>query len=163
LKEKRLGPGVRLSGANQRSAWAFTLWGDPTLHLPRPEPPEEALPAVRHEGRGSTIVLTLPGRPHDKGTTPKYQGQMVPNSGPAGEGAGRRRGRPPPRAVPVRGGTLAEGAQGQDAAAEEPAAGTELGVLLGRTAVVWLSAGDATGARRAGGALSHRVGRRITE
>jgi hypothetical protein len=84
LKEKRLGPDVRLNGASQRSAWAFTLWGDPTLHLPRPELPEGALPTVRHEVRGNTIVLTLPERPHNKVTTPKYQVQMLPNSRLAG-------------------------------------------------------------------------------
>jgi hypothetical protein len=84
LKDKRLGGDVRLSGANQRSAWAFTLWGDPTLHLPRPEPPEGALPTVRHTVRGNTIVLTLPDKLHNKVTTPKYQVQMLPNSRLAG-------------------------------------------------------------------------------
>src|SRR5205807_4390815 len=34
LKDKRLGSNAKLSGANLRSAWAFTLWGDPTLKLP---------------------------------------------------------------------------------------------------------------------------------
>ena len=36
LKDKRIGPAAKLSGANVRSAWAFTLWGDPTLQLPGP-------------------------------------------------------------------------------------------------------------------------------
>src|SRR5207249_3939136 len=36
LKQKRLGDRSKLTGANVRSAWAFTLWGDPTLKLPRP-------------------------------------------------------------------------------------------------------------------------------
>src|SRR5262249_25537110 len=46
LKEKRLGDKAKLTGVNVRSAWAFTLWGDPTLPLPRPEhpTPEKALP-----------------------------------------------------------------------------------------------------------------------
>src|SRR5262249_9562034 len=35
LKEKRLGKQAKLSGANLRSAWAFSLWGDPTLKLPQ--------------------------------------------------------------------------------------------------------------------------------
>ena len=39
---------AKLGGANLRSAWAFTLWGDPSLRLPRPTPAEGALPAVRH-------------------------------------------------------------------------------------------------------------------
>ena len=45
LKEKRLGKDAKRSGANVRAAWAFTLWGDPTLTLPRPERPAGALPA----------------------------------------------------------------------------------------------------------------------
>ena len=31
LKEKRLGKNAKLTGANLRTAWAFTLWGDPML------------------------------------------------------------------------------------------------------------------------------------
>ena len=31
LKDKRLGKDAKRSGANVRAAWAFTLWGDPTL------------------------------------------------------------------------------------------------------------------------------------
>jgi hypothetical protein len=84
LKEKRLGDDVRLNGANVRSAWAFTLWGDPTLRLPQPERPPGALPAVRHEVRGNTIVLKLPETPHAKVTSSKFQVQMLPNSRLAG-------------------------------------------------------------------------------
>jgi hypothetical protein len=39
LKEQRLGPKSQLGGANIRAAWAFSLWGDPTVKLPRPTPP----------------------------------------------------------------------------------------------------------------------------
>ena len=45
LKDKRLGSHAKLGGANVRSAWAFTLWGDPSLRLPAPPPPD-------HRGRG---------------------------------------------------------------------------------------------------------------
>jgi hypothetical protein len=84
LKEKRLGLGAKLTGANVRSAWAFTLWGDPTVKLPRPEPPEDALPHVRHTVRGNTIVVHLPDTAHEKATTSKYQAQMLPNARLAG-------------------------------------------------------------------------------
>jgi hypothetical protein len=84
LKEKRLGPGAKLTGANVRSAWAFTLWGDPTLKLSRPKPPEDALPPVRHVVHGNTIVLYLPDTAHEKATTSKYQAQMLPNARLAG-------------------------------------------------------------------------------
>lgn len=57
LKEKRLEQ-VKLGGANQRSAWAFTLWGDPALRLPSPpgQPPE----AVRARVEGDTITVSAP-------------------------------------------------------------------------------------------------------
>jgi hypothetical protein len=84
LKERLLGKDARRSGANLRSAWAFTLWGDPTLRLPRPEPPPAPLPAVRHEVQGNTIVVALPSVPHDKVSTTRYQAQMWPNGRLAG-------------------------------------------------------------------------------
>src|SRR5437588_175476 len=60
LKEKRLGDKAKLGGANLRSAWAFTLWGDPTLRLPQPAPSATALPPVRHQVQKDRIVVTLP-------------------------------------------------------------------------------------------------------
>jgi len=49
LKEKRLGQAAKLGAANVRTAWAFTLWGDPTLRLPLPPAPRDrsALADVR--------------------------------------------------------------------------------------------------------------------
>lgn len=58
LKEKRLGAQARMSGANIRSAWAFTLWGDPGLTLPAPAAPENPN-AVRSYVRGNTITVTV--------------------------------------------------------------------------------------------------------
>ncbi len=84
LKDRRLGKDARRTGANLRSAWSFTLWGDPTLRLPAPEPPAGALPTVGHEVRGNTIVLTLQAEAHDKVSTQKYQVQMVANGRLAG-------------------------------------------------------------------------------
>ncbi len=84
LKEKRLGPQAARTGANLRAAWAFTLWGDPTFRLPRPALPPSALPAVRHEVVGNTIVLQLPAGRHDKVRTAKYQVRMRPNARLAG-------------------------------------------------------------------------------
>src|SRR5262249_40449491 len=65
LKEKRLGPAAKLRGASLRSAWAFTLWGDPTLQLPAPEQPGNALPVVRHLVRGNTIILFQPDQAYE--------------------------------------------------------------------------------------------------
>jgi hypothetical protein len=84
LKQKRLGKDAKLTGANLRSAWAFTLWGDPTLKLPAPPCPVEALPAVRHEVHGNTVVLTLPDIACDKVSTPQYQCHRRPNTCLAG-------------------------------------------------------------------------------
>src|SRR5205085_4438313 len=60
LKEKRLGEKAQLAGINLRSAWAFTLWGDPTLRLPRPEPPPDARAPIRCQVRGHELVVALP-------------------------------------------------------------------------------------------------------
>lgn len=84
LKEKRLGRDARMTGANLRSAWAFTLWGDPTLKLPLPDRPADALPPVRHKVRGDTIRVLLPGASHEKAVSERYQAQMPPNGRLAG-------------------------------------------------------------------------------
>src|SRR5207249_3406504 len=49
LKEKRLGKAAARKGASLRAAWAFTLWGDPTLRLPAPQRPDSVRTPVRHE------------------------------------------------------------------------------------------------------------------
>jgi hypothetical protein len=84
LKEKRLGKDAKLAIANLRSAWAFTLWGDPTLRLPAPPHPEDALPPVSHHVDGNTIHLYLPDQTHEKAITARYKAQMLPNGRLAG-------------------------------------------------------------------------------
>ena len=84
LKEKRLGKDAQRSGANQRAAWAFTLWGDPTLKMPQVETPASALPRVKHEVIGNTIVLELPTETYTKVKSTKYQVEMLPNARLAG-------------------------------------------------------------------------------
>jgi hypothetical protein len=84
LKEQRLGKGVKREGANVRSAWAYTLWGDPTLQLPRPEPPEDALPNIQTEVNGDRITIRLPFETYDKVTTRRYQAVVRPNGRLAG-------------------------------------------------------------------------------
>ncbi len=85
LKEKRLGKeAAARSGANLRSAWAFTLWGDPTLELPRPAPPESALPPVRHQVRDGGIVLEVPAQRHPRISGAKYYVDMPANARLAG-------------------------------------------------------------------------------
>jgi hypothetical protein len=88
LKEKRLGTQLR-SGANLRAAWAFTLWGDPTLRLPPPPLPEQYRPAIRHEVRGDTLILAMPNDQQERVVTRKgeeagYQAQMPANGRLAG-------------------------------------------------------------------------------
>jgi hypothetical protein len=84
LKEKRLGVDAHRTGANLRAAWAFTLWGDPTLKLPRPQAPDEPRAPIRREVHGRTIVLSLPPEPHDKVKSARFQAQMAPNARLAG-------------------------------------------------------------------------------
>jgi hypothetical protein len=84
LKEKRLGAGAARTGANHRAAWSFTLWGDPTFRLPRPDVPATRLSAVRHEVTGNRIVVELPTELHGKVLTAKYNVRMPANSRLAG-------------------------------------------------------------------------------
>lgn len=84
LKEKRLGANARLNGANLRSAWAFSLWGDPALKLPPAELPPDAWTPVRPHVRGNQIVVTLPDRAYDPVVKGKYHARMRPNARLAG-------------------------------------------------------------------------------
>ena len=84
LKEKRLGAAAKLSGVNVRSAWAFSLWGDPTLRLPHPAPAKEARVPVSHELHGNTLVVKLPGETYEKVKVGKYEAEMRPNARLAG-------------------------------------------------------------------------------
>lgn len=80
LKEKRLADKARLRGANTRAGWAFTLWGDPTLELPRPVPATASLPAIRAEVRGRTIHLAVPAIQHEKSVNGRYQARAWANA-----------------------------------------------------------------------------------
>jgi hypothetical protein len=87
LKEKRLGKEATRTGANIRSAWAFTLWGDPTLKLPLPAQVDGAtprVPFVRHEVHGNSIVVSLPDKAATPVRTEKYRTQLRPNEHSAG-------------------------------------------------------------------------------
>src|SRR5262249_12524126 len=84
LKEKRLGEDARRTGANLRAAWSFTLWGDPTLRLPRPAAPADNLPPIEHVVHGRPITLYLPDALHDKVSTAKYKAQIPANARLAG-------------------------------------------------------------------------------
>jgi hypothetical protein len=84
LKQKRLGESAKLAGANLRSAWAFTLWGDPTLKLPRPEPSPDALPGVRHQVKDDLIVLARPDQRYEQMKTDKHLARSWPNARLAG-------------------------------------------------------------------------------
>jgi hypothetical protein len=84
LKEKRLGEDAKLRGANIRSAWAFSLWGDPTLKMPRPKSDTEGLLSVHHEVRGNVIELHQPAQPYEMVISEQYQTQMLPNARLAG-------------------------------------------------------------------------------
>ena len=73
-----------LEGVNVRSAWAFTLWGDPALKLPGPPKPAEALPAVSHRVLKDTLTVTIPEKPYDPLQRPPYRAEMWPNGRMAG-------------------------------------------------------------------------------
>ncbi|MGE3805396.1 MAG: hypothetical protein AB7K24_12045 [Gemmataceae bacterium] len=83
LKEKRLGSDARLTAVNLRSAWAFSLWGDPGLKLPLPARPEDALPAVKPRLQGNTIRLRVPEETHES-KTKRYRAEVPANGRLAG-------------------------------------------------------------------------------
>lgn len=84
LKEKRLGDQASRTGANHRAAWAFSLWGDPTFHLPRPKAATSPLSSVRHEVERNEIVVSLPGDLHEQVTSDRYRVRLPPNGRLAG-------------------------------------------------------------------------------
>jgi hypothetical protein len=87
LKEKRLGKGATRTGATIRAAWAFTLWGDPTLKLPLPSRTgkEASSPSfVRHEVQGNVIVISRPAQAKIPVQTDKYRTELLPNERAAG-------------------------------------------------------------------------------
>ncbi len=84
LKEDRLGDDAKRTGANQRSAWAFTLWGDPTVKLPHGEPSEKQTPAVRHSVKSNVITVHLPSSKLDPVHSEKYHAEAYANARLAG-------------------------------------------------------------------------------
>jgi hypothetical protein len=84
LKEKRLGKDAKMTGANIRSSWAFSLWGDPTWQLPWPFYSEDTLPPVRQNVHGRTIAIALPEERYRKAISNQYQAEMLPNGRLAG-------------------------------------------------------------------------------
>ncbi len=79
LKEKLLTKASTHGGAGLRAAEAFSLWGDPTLRLPRPETPEAALPPVRCRVEGNSVTLTAPAEMYEKVSSAKFEAEMPPN------------------------------------------------------------------------------------
>jgi hypothetical protein len=84
LKEKRLGEGAKLGGANRRAAWTFTYWGDPTLKLPRPKPRPDASTPLKYESTRSMITLTLPEKRYPSTDVKPYRAEMWPGGRLAG-------------------------------------------------------------------------------
>jgi hypothetical protein len=82
LKEGRLGDDAKRTGANQRTAWAFTLWGDPTARLPRSARRDQ--PAVRHTVKGNTILVRLPDKKLETVHSEKYHADIWANMRLAG-------------------------------------------------------------------------------
>src|SRR5262249_10203920 len=84
LKVKRLGEDAELGGANKRASWAFTLWGDPTLKLPRPERPDGALPILKCDPKANSVTLSLPEQRYPTVEVGPYRAELWPNGRLAG-------------------------------------------------------------------------------
>ncbi|MFO0966262.1 MAG: hypothetical protein U0793_11855 [Gemmataceae bacterium] len=79
LKEQRLTEKSQLGGANLRTAWAFTLWGDPTLKLPLASS-NDRLPAVTHAVKGSSILIHIPVGKYPRLKSERYEVELTPNA-----------------------------------------------------------------------------------
>jgi hypothetical protein len=79
-----LGQDAKLTGANVRSSWAFTLWGDPTLRLPAPAAKEDALAAVSRRVDETHITLLMPGTRYETVERPPFVADLWPNARMAG-------------------------------------------------------------------------------
>jgi hypothetical protein len=84
LKDKRLGDAAKLSGANKRAAWVFSVWGDPTLKLPKAIPPADALPSLQTEVVKNTIALMPPAAKYPATEVTPYRAEMWPGGRLAG-------------------------------------------------------------------------------
>lgn len=84
LKDKRLGNAARMGGANRRAAWTFALWADPTIQLPKPVPPADAMPALKCEAKKNGITLSLPEKRYPATSVPPYRAEMWPGGRLAG-------------------------------------------------------------------------------
>jgi hypothetical protein len=84
LKTKRLGDAAKLGGANQRAAWTFTLWGDPTMKMPKSTPPKDALPALECEVAKNKLTLSLPEKRYPSTEVAPYRAEMWPGGRLAG-------------------------------------------------------------------------------
>ncbi len=84
LKDSRLGDDAKRTGANQRSAWAFTLWGDPTVKMPHGEASEKKVPPVTHSVKSNVITVQLPATKLDPVRSEKYHAEAYANARLAG-------------------------------------------------------------------------------
>ena len=84
LKENRLGEDAKRKGANLRSAWAFTLWGDPTVKMPRGEASEKKVQPVTHSVKSNVITVNLPEKKLDPVHSDKYHAEAYANARLAG-------------------------------------------------------------------------------
>jgi len=65
LKEKRLGDKAKLNGSSLRTAWAATLWGDPTQTMPAGKPGRDATPWPSHRIQGNTLRINPASSRHE--------------------------------------------------------------------------------------------------
>jgi hypothetical protein len=84
LKTKRLGAAAKMGGANKRAAWTFTVWGDPTMVMPKAAAPKDALPALTSTVVKNHLTLTLPEKRYPATEVAAYRAEMWPGGRLAG-------------------------------------------------------------------------------
>src|SRR5207247_2612067 len=78
------GDGAKLGGANKRAAWTFTVWGDPTLKMPKPASLQDSLPALKCAVVNNKLSLTLPEKRYPSTDVAPYHAEMWPGGRLAG-------------------------------------------------------------------------------
>jgi hypothetical protein len=83
LKAKRLGDKAKLNGSSLRTAWAATLWGDPTQPMPHGKSGSVESAADTHRVDGNTLTVRVGGSRHDV-RSPGFQADIWANAHLAG-------------------------------------------------------------------------------
>ena len=165
LKDKRLET-VKLGGANQRSAWAFTLWGDPVVETARAADRRVRRFVGEAKVSDNTITLSVPAAAAQVVAVGRVSGGLSTQFAARGTGSNRRRRRKETDAAWHSARVaLPNGPPNAKPRLRTKLSDSQLGVHLGFPPAHRLALGRPARDRRARDSLSHRLDdqRRLTD